>query len=152
VLFPRRLRREQVLLALLLLASFAYILNIDATGTCQYGPRYLLPAMPFACLGLTGYRSLSTRSRPAMMAWRAVVVVVLLVAATSFAINLLGALHGAMLCDFPQFAAGLYLSQILSGATRSYPLAPWLAAPFIASLIPLGWFMTQRKRVNLSGP
>src|SRR5689334_10959654 len=86
VLFPRRLRREQVLLALLLLASFAYILNIDATGTCQYGPRYLLPAMPFACLGLIGFRSLSTASRHAVSASRRVVVpLVLLVAATSFA-------------------------------------------------------------------
>jgi hypothetical protein len=51
-----------------------------------------------------------------------------------------------MLCDFPQFAAGLYLAQMLSGETRTYPLAPWLAAPFAIWIIFLGWSMSQRKR------
>ena len=151
-LFPRRLRREQALIVLLLLASFVYILNIDATGTCQYGPRYLLPAMPFACLGLIGFSLAPSRhAHRALSPWRpAVMAVVLLVAAGSFAINLLGALHGAMLCDFPQFAAGLYLSHILSGNTPSHPLAPWLAALFIASLILLAWSMSQSRRNNIS--
>src|SRR5688572_31286152 len=36
-------------------SSDLYVLNIQATGTCQYGPRYLLPAMPFASLGLIGF-------------------------------------------------------------------------------------------------
>ena len=138
--FPRRLRHEQVLIVLLLLASFIYILNIDATGTCQYGPRYLLPAMPFACLGLIGFRFLS-------LSWRQVTVpLVLLIALTSLTINLIGALQGAMLCDFPHFAAGLYLAQMLSGETRTYPLAPWLAAPFAIWIIFLAWTMSQRKR------
>ena len=132
-LFPRRLRREQVLIFLMLLASTLYILNIEATGTCQYGPRYLLPAMPFACIGLIGFRFLS-------QVWRRITLpFVLTVAAFSFAINLVGAMHGAMLCDFPHFAAGLYLSQILSGQTHAYPLAIWLIGPFIASALLLAW-------------
>jgi len=132
-LFPRSLRREQSLLALLLFASFAYILNIDATGTCQYGPRYLLPAMPFASLGLVGFRSLAPKWR------RAMVPVVIIVGIVSVAINSVGALHGAMLCDFPHFAAGLYLSQMLNGQLRSYPLVLWLIAPFIMSVVFLAW-------------
>jgi hypothetical protein len=143
VIFPRWLRREQVLIILLLLASFAYILNIDATGTCQYGPRYLLPAMPFACLGLLGFRFLAPKWR------RAITALVLLIAIISFAINLVGALHGAMLCDFPHFAAGLYLSQMLSGQTRAYPLAPWLLGPFIISITLLAWTTAQLKRNKL---
>lgn len=139
VLFPHWLRREQLLLLLLLLASFVYILNIDATGTCQYGPRYLLPAIPFASIGLIGFRFLSA-------SWRRVAVpLVLLFAAISFIINLVGALHGAMLCDFPHFAAGLYISQMLSGQTRTYPLAPWLVGPFIISIVVLTWSIPQSK-------
>jgi hypothetical protein len=140
VLFPRWLRREQVLIFLLLLASFVYILNIDATGTCQYGPRYLLPAMPFACVGMIGFRFLSP-------AWRRVALpLVLLVGAVSFAINFIGALQGSMLCDFPQFAAGLYLSQMLNGQTRAYPLVPGLIAPLIMWTIFLAWSISQSKR------
>ena len=141
--FPRELRRYQLLILLLLLASFVYILNIDATGTCQYGPRYLLPAMPFACLGLIGFRFLSPT-------WRRITIpLVLLIAAVSFFINLIGALQGAMLCDFPHFAAGLYLQQMLSGETRTYPLAYWLAAPFIIWIVFMAWSMSQRKSTEL---
>jgi hypothetical protein len=141
--FPRQLRREQLLILLLLLASFVYILNIDATGTCQYGPRYLLPAMPFACLGLIGFRFLSPTLR------RLALPLVLVIAVASFAINIIGALQGAMLCDFPQFAAGLYLSQILSGQVRSYPLARWLVFPFVMSITLLVWTTSQRKSNKL---
>jgi hypothetical protein len=143
-LFPRQLRREQVLIFLMLMASIIYILNIEATGTCQYGPRYLLPAMPFACIGLLGFHFLQP-------AWRRITVpLVLVVAAISFAINLVGAMHGAMLCDFPHFAAGLYLSQMLSGHTHVYPLAIWLLAPFIACALLLLWTVVRGAR--MSGP
>jgi hypothetical protein len=138
-LFPRRLRHEQVLIFLMLLASVIYILNIEATGTCQYGPRYLLPAMPFACIGLIGFRFLSP-------AWRRITLSLTLVVATiSFAINLVGAMHGAMLCDFPHFAAGLYLSQMLNGQMHEYPLAIWLLVPFIASALLLAWKITHTR-------
>ena len=132
-LFPKSLRREQVLILLMLFASIIYILNIEATGTCQYGPRYLLPAMPFACMGLIGFRFLPP-------VWqRLTLPLVLFVSAISFAINLAGARHGAMLCDFPHFAAGLYVSQMLSGQMRVYPLALWLSIPFIASASLFAW-------------
>ena len=137
---PGRLRRERVLLLLLLAASFTYILNIDATGTCQYGPRYLLPAMPFACLGLVGFRFLAPKWR------RTIVPLLLIVAIFSFSINVIGALQGAMLCDFPHFAAGLYLSQILNGHVREYPLAPWLFGPFIIWIALLAWSTSQSRR------
>ena len=130
ILFPKRLRQEQLLICLVLLASVVYILNIDATGTCQYGPRYLLPAMPFAVIGLVGF------SFVRKLLVRVVLLSVLaMVATVSSAINLIGALHGAMLCDFPEFAAGLYLSQMINGGMRSYPLALWLALPFLVSIL-----------------
>ena len=151
VFFPRWLRREQVAILLLLLASFVYILNIEATGTCQYGPRYLLPAMPFACLGLVGYRFPAPGYRFLAPGWRRMLVpLVLLVAVVSFTINFIGALHGSMLCDFPEFAADLYVSQMLSGQLRAYPLARWLLGPFVISIGLLVWTVLQSKRTNFS--
>ena len=137
--FPRRLRREQVAILLLLVASFVYILNIEATGTCQYGPRYLLPAMPFACLGLVGFGFLAPKWR------RMIVPFVIFLGLVSFAINFIGALQGSMLCDFPHFAAGLYISQMLNGQLRAYPLAPWLLGPFMISIGFLVWTSFARK-------
>jgi hypothetical protein len=121
-LFPRALRREQLTLAAMLAALAAYILNIEADGTCQYGPRYLLPAMPFACLGLAGFAFVRGASSK-----RGALYVVSACAILSAFINLVGAAHGAMLCYFPHFAVGRYLSEMLSGGLRSYTLAPWLA-------------------------
>jgi len=141
-LFPRERRREQMGILLLLLASFVYILNIDATGTCQYGPRYLLPAMPFACFGLVGFRFLGSKWR------RTTIPFVVLIALVSFAINFIGALQGSMLCDFPQFAADLYVSQMLNGQIRAYPLAAWLLGPFMICIGFLAWIILQSKRCD----
>jgi hypothetical protein len=128
-LYPRRLRREQALVCLMLLALAGYILNIEANGTCQYGPRYLLPAMPLACLGLAGFAHLRGATLRLLAA-----VTLTLCALASFFINLVGALHGAMLCDFPHSALAPYLSEMLGGQMRSYPLAPWLLLPLAVCL------------------
>jgi hypothetical protein len=128
--FPRRLRREQVLLAAMLLAHAAYVFNIEADGTCQWGPRYMLPAMPLACLGLAGFalrRGATLRKASAL--------VVSACAFLSVFVNLVGAAHGAMLCYFPHWAVGAYLSEMFGGRARTYPLAAWLALPLCASVV-----------------
>lgn len=128
-LYPRALRREQALVCLMLFALAAYLLNIEANGTCQYGPRYLLPAMPLACLGLAGFAYLRA-SKLRLTAGAAATVCAL----ASFLINLVGAMHGAMLCDFPHSALARYLSEMTTGQMRSYPLAPWLLLPLLLCL------------------
>jgi hypothetical protein len=138
-LFPRGLRREQALVASMLVALAAYVLNIGADGTCQYGPRYLLPAMPLACLGLVGFGRLRGPAG-ATAAWAAVVC-----CAASFIINLIGAAHGAMLCDFRGWAAARLVSEALRGGARSYPLAPWLALPLAVCAAALA------RTLNLAG-
>ncbi len=130
LLYPRRLQRERFAILGMLLALATYILNIDANGTCQYGPRYLLPALPFASLGLIGFSFFQRKG----LRW-VTGSIVLACALISFAINLVGAMHGAMLCDFPHSAFGLYLSQMLNGEMRSYPLAVWLTLPLCLSLV-----------------
>lgn len=127
-LFPRRLRREQLLLFGMLAAHAAYVLNIEADGTCQWGPRYMLPAMPLACLGLAGF----ARQRGATVRKTAAFVVTALALASAF-INTVGAAHGAMLCYFPHWAVGRYLAEMCAGGARSHPLAAWLALPLCAS-------------------
>ena len=126
-LFPRRLRREQLALAGMLVAHAAYVFNIEADGTCQWGPRYMLPAMPLACLGLAGFAAL----RGAALRRAAAVSVPACALASAF-FNLVGALHGAMLCYFPHWAVGVYLSEMLGGRGRAHPLAAWLALPLCA--------------------
>jgi hypothetical protein len=128
-LFPRRLRREQLLLAGMLLAHAAYVFNIEADGTCQWGPRYMLPAMPLACLGLAGFAAL----RGAVLGKAAALAAAACALGSAF-VNLVGAAHGAMLCYFPHWAVGRYLAEMTAGGLRAYPLAAWLALPLCASL------------------
>jgi hypothetical protein len=60
----------------------------------------------------------------------------------SFAINLLGAWHSAMLCDFLHWAAGRYLSEMRHDGVGSFPLAPWLLVPFLICLALLVWTLS----------
>ena len=125
-LYPRFRWREKTVLAGMLVTLAAYLLNIDANGTCQYGPRYLLPAMPLVALGLIGFSFLRNPLAKQIAAWTAVICF-----AASFFINLLGAAHGVMLCDYPQSAVARYLSEIRNAPTPIFPLAVVLAVPSI---------------------
>lgn len=140
-LFPRRLRRERLLLCGMLLAHAAYVLNIEADGTCQWGPRYMLPAMPLACLGLAGFATLrgSTARRAAALSVSACAL------ASAF-INMVGAAYGAMLCYFPHWAVGRYLSEMWAGGARAHPLAAWLALPLCVSAALLARELAARAR------
>ncbi|HEX8501676.1 MAG TPA: hypothetical protein VF659_13915 [Pyrinomonadaceae bacterium] len=129
-LFPRRLRREQAALTCMLLAHAAYVLNIEADGTCQWGPRYMLPLMPLACLGLAGFGLLRRASSR-----KAAALSVAACALASGFVNLVGAAHGAMLCYFPHWAVGRYLAEMWGGGWRAHPLAAWLALPLCASVL-----------------
>jgi hypothetical protein len=138
VFYPVSLRREQRLLFMMLLALAAYVLNIEASGTCQYGPRYLLSAMPLISLGLVGFSFLRGETQK---------LVAGLTASTCFVascfINVIGAAHGAMLCDFPHSAVVKYLSEMLRGQMHFYPLAAALALPLSVCVI-LFVFMIRR--------
>ncbi|HEX7516827.1 MAG TPA: hypothetical protein VF345_06015 [Chthoniobacterales bacterium] len=51
--YPRPIKRgpEFMTLVTLMIALAVFVFNINSDGDCQFGPRYLLSAMPFACLG-----------------------------------------------------------------------------------------------------
>jgi hypothetical protein len=126
--YPREVKRGPEFLALLALIVVlaAFVLNITSDGDCQFGPRYLLPAMPFACLGIAGFGYLSTASERRLAG-----VGVVLAAAFSFVINLVGALGGAMDCPHGQNAFWNDLAAIRQAGGRSYPLAIWLLLPLL---------------------
>ena len=126
--YPRQLKRgPQFLMLLALMISLAvFVLNIKSDGDCQFGPRYLLPAMPFACLGVAGFRYLATVSERRLAA-----VAVVLAGAFSFVINLVGALRGAMNCPHGQNAFWNDLAAIQNGGKLVYPLALWLLLPLL---------------------
>jgi 4-amino-4-deoxy-L-arabinose transferase-like glycosyltransferase len=140
--FPRTLKRESQflgLVAIVIVIGF-YVFNIDTYGDCQFGPRYLLPAMPFACLGIVGYSYLS-RSFERQLAG----IIVMIVGAVSFVINVVGALQGAMCCPDGTNAFLNHVSAIRHGELRSYPLAPWLLIPLAIYIALFLWTVVARR-------
>jgi len=124
--YPREIKRAPAFLMVLalMIALAAYVFNISSDGDCQFGPRYLLPAMPFACLGIAGYSYLSTASERRLAALAVVVA-----GTVSFVVNLVGALRGAMNCPHGQNAFWNHVVALQNGEGRSYPLALWLLLP-----------------------
>jgi hypothetical protein len=131
--FPPRLRRERVGVAAILLVLFGYVCNIETLGGCQYGPRYLLPALPFASLGLVGFAHVDSRRRRAQLA-----ALIVAVAAASAIISVVGALYGTMYCDLRRYAFVHYLDAIRHDVFRSFPLALWLVCPLGAWMVWVG--------------
>ena len=120
--FPRNLRREQVILVVLLMAQMFQVLNIESHGGCHYGPRFLLPAMPFLCVGLAGFDYLRSG-----IAKRLAMATVMLAGLVSIFISTLGAMYTAMYCDVGQY--GLWAARQNLGALtlKDFPMVTWLA-------------------------
>jgi MFS family permease len=129
-LLPSRLfRREKLAAAGAVGFLCAYIFNIDTVGTCQYGPRYLLPVMAFGCLGLAGFSYLE--SRGARKVWAVLIATVGLL---SFMVNAVGAMQGAMYCDLARHAFWPHVASLRRGDWPTFPLFPWLFIPTVLCL------------------
>ena len=107
-------RRENATLLAIVVAQLAFVISLGTDGACQYGPRLLLPTMPFACLGLTTFAGRS---------WsRAAAAALVVVGAASAVINLVGALYGTMFCDVTHYAFLHYADAIRHRVFFSFPL------------------------------
>lgn len=126
--FPRILRRECVVIAVLFVVQALQVLNIDTHGGCHYGPRFLLPIMPFAAIALAGFYYLRTPLRKRLAA-----VVVGLVAVVSIVINSAGAFSGAMYCEVQLYALWPAIQKLRSDYA-TLPLAKWLIVPAAVGL------------------
>jgi hypothetical protein len=145
---PRDLRREPHFLALvaMMIVIAVYVFNIDTEGAYQFGPRYLLPAMPFACLGLVGYSYLLRTSERRLAG-----VVIVLAGALSFVINLVGALQGAMCCPDGSNVFLNHVAAIRRGELRSHPLFSWLLVPLALSMALFLWTVVAMRRRRQGG-
>ncbi len=140
---PKTFRREQFAALGMLAALGAYILNINTTGGCQYGPRYVLPAMPFAALGLMGLSYVSLR--PLRLALG---IGALGAGIASFVLNSIGASYGAMFCNLQNYAVWEYLAAAQRGNFLTYPLAIFLLVPFLFCSIGLALALFAPPRVE----
>ena len=103
----------------------------------------LLPAMPFACLGIAGYSYLSTNAERRLAG-----VIVLLLGVVSFAVNLLGAVQGAMCCPDGRNALRDQMARLAQGNVNYFPLAPWLLAPLCMCAVLLIWSLWQSRKAR----
>jgi len=126
--YPRVLRREQFAILALFLAMAIQVLNIDSHGGCHYGPRFLLPLMPYACIGLAGFSYLRGRMSKVLA-----LTAIALAAASSFVVSFVGALYGAMYCETEVYAFWGYLGPLRNAGWKDMPLAVWLVAPLMLS-------------------
>ena len=126
----RKHPREAGLFLALIVVLAIHILNIDSVGTCNYGPRYLLPAMPFAAIGIIGFGHIRVDSLRFTVA-----VFLILVGLYSTFVNVVGAMHGAMYCDLGRFALPPYLDAMTHGHMRSFPLARHLLGSGVLCLL-----------------
>ena len=124
--YPRQIKRGPEFLTLVaaMIVLAAFVLNIPSAGDCQFGPRYLLPAMPFACLGIAGYSYLSTKTQ------RRIAGITVFISGTfSMVINFVGAVGGAMNCPDGRNAFRNQLAALMKSGSQTYPLARWLVVP-----------------------
>jgi hypothetical protein len=132
--YPRALRREQLAILALFIAMAIQILNIDSHGGCHYGPRFLLPVMPYACIGLAGFSYLRGRTSRLLA-----LAAIALAAASSFVVSFVGALYGAMYCETEGYAFWRYLGPLKTAGWKDMSLAVWLVAPLMFSLALLAY-------------
>jgi hypothetical protein len=131
-LLPAAFRRERLAAAASLLVLCAYIFNIDTVGTCQYGPRYLLPVMAFGCIGLSGFSHLKPGG-----ARTGSIILMGCLGLLSVVINAVGAIHGTMYCDLGLHAFWPHVASLRRGEWGEFPLLAWLFIPTLFCLYAL---------------
>jgi hypothetical protein len=144
--YPRARRRELLVILLLLIAQAFQVLNINSHGGCHYGPRFLLPALPYAAIGIAGLHFLRSKTKRG-----AAMIVVALVGAVSAIINAVGAVYGAMYCDVQVYAFWPAVATLQRGGLKELPLAKWLVIPVLLSLLLLGYSI-RKTRAGASPP
>jgi hypothetical protein len=154
-LLPRQLARLRLIVIAAIAAHLFYLLNIQTTGTCEYGPRYLLPLLPLLAVGVAALVDLG-----GAIAFPAKLLAAGSMLAYGFVVNLIGALQGSIYCNLGEFAiwekvAGLNhlpdgicpLSGIvlMVGAT-TLPVWAWSHFHLAVSLDqPAAWMLVRRK-------
>jgi hypothetical protein len=121
---PSRYRTEKIIIFAIFVLHTGYMLVAKTYGDCQFGPRYLLPLFPFACLGLAPFLAANPdRDAEKQLLLSNLRYVCWILAAVSIFISFLGAAHGTMYCHIDRYPGAIYLKHSLNGLYPGYPLA-----------------------------
>ena len=144
-IYPRAWRRERLVVLVMMIGLSIQILNMDSDGGCGYGPRFLLPAMPFACAGLGGFHYIRAKLSRVLA-----VAVTVLAAGVSIFVSSIGAIYGAMYCDMQLYGLWPGLEAVRGGALKDTPLAIWLFVPLLISALLLAYSVRIHSRTSAS--
>ena len=123
LVFPKQYMREKLFLLLQFLFLFSYLVMMTTVGHCQYGPRYLIPTLPFLSLGLSGYwMGSNTNFISKILRFKYLVTIIVITGTASIAISTVGALQGTMYCSLNIWAFKYYLGKIITGSFPEFPL------------------------------
>ncbi|MEQ1606652.1 MAG: hypothetical protein ABL999_17460 [Pyrinomonadaceae bacterium] len=126
ILLPSRVRREQLFIFGAIVVLVFYMFNVQGFGVCGYGPRYLMPIMPFCALGIAGFGRIPLK----ILRWP-LAVGIGLVALYSVRVNVVGALGGAMYCNYAGFGYYEYIGSLAVGQISPFPLLKFLLPLFL---------------------
>lgn len=110
--FPEDLFPEKTALLACVLLLLCHICTMETFGGSQFGPRYLLPAMPFGMIGLAGYFS---RKKDGSHVPNLIRNIVMIAGVVSIIICATGSLMGVMYHKIYMHAFPVYLRRIMSG-------------------------------------
>ena len=91
-----KLNKYKILISFIIVTHSFLLVNMETFGHCQYGPRYLIPIIPFMMLGLPFLIDWSKAA--GLGKW--ILLMVMFTAVYSFGINLLGSVYGTMYCGY----------------------------------------------------
>lgn len=142
--FPTHQRAMALRIVALVLVLCAYLFNIETVGSCMYGPRYLLPAMPFMAVLSVGFSHLR-----AVHARRVAVAMLLVSGIYACGVNIAGAMRGSLNCSIDVYLPYYYFRDAVYGASPpSYPLLLWLIVPLALSCAAAGYALAQRPKAS----
>jgi hypothetical protein len=99
-LLPRRLARLRALFVAAIGIHLFYLCNIETLGTCEYGPRYLLPILALLAPGAAAL--MDAHGAASASPFKLLAAGALL--AYGFLVNVVGALQGTIYCTLDEFA------------------------------------------------
>ena len=104
-LLPKNLNRVRYFVLAAVILHLFYLFNIETKGTCQYGPRYLIPLLPLMCIGV-GATLTKLRTLPQF----AIGIIFGGLALYGLWVSMVGAIGGAAQCDLKSFTFIKYMN------------------------------------------
>ncbi|MDP7038046.1 MAG: hypothetical protein QGI45_02730 [Myxococcota bacterium] len=137
--WPKEHGAERVALLAACLLTFVHVCSMQTIGHAQYGPRYLLPIMPFMTLGLIGLLGTQTYTHQFLGVRRRVWTGLLLfLGGISVCVAGVGSLMGVMFKPVYLHPFPLYVGALLDGKAPQFLFAP-LGLLFVLAAVFIGW-------------